>query len=94
VAGPVKYNNAFFEQLGRSPEVVELTTDVAQEIADTAIADGPRDTEDYVNGIKVQVKFQKRVVALVVGTDKKTMLIESKTGNLVRALNKKKRSRG
>jgi hypothetical protein len=89
------FNNAFFRQLGRSPGVVNLTVGVATEIAATAIADGPRDTEDYVNGIEVQVKFQQRVVAQVVATDKKSMLVEATTGNLVRSLNKhKRRGRG
>lgn len=94
MAGPVVYNNEFFDQLGRSPGVAALVKEVTEDIAEIARADGPRDTEDYVNGIEVQIKYQKRAVGLVVGTDKKTMLVESKTGNLVRALNKKRRSRG
>lgn len=88
-------NNAFFEQLSRSPAVVKVTMDAAERVAKTARDRGPKATRDYVDGIKVRKKFQRRVVALVVGTDSKTMLIESKTGNLVRALQaNKRRGRG
>ena len=90
----MEFNNAFFDQLSRSAPVVSLVTEIAQEIAADARESGPKDTLDYVNGITVATKFQKRAVALVIATDPKSMLIESKTGNLVRALNRKKRSRG
>jgi hypothetical protein len=91
----MEINNAYFEQLSRSPAVVKVTVDAAQRVAKTARDRGPKDSRDYVNGIKVRVKYQRRVVALVEGTDPKTMLIESKTGNLVRALQaNKRRGRG
>ena len=91
----MQVNNRFFEQLGRSPGVVKITVDAAQRVAKTARDRGPKDSRDYVDGIRVRVKFQRRAVALVEGTDKKTMLIESKTGNLVRALQaNKRRGRG
>ncbi len=91
----MQVNNAFFEQLGRSPQVVKLVRDAGERVAKTARDRGPKDSREYVNGIKVRVKYQRRVVALVEGTDPKTMLIESKTGNLVRALQaNKRRGRG
>lgn len=90
----MEFNNAFFDELGRSPAVEKLVTDVALAIAVDAQLSAPRDTGAYADGIKVQVKHQKRVVAVVIATDPKSMIIESKTGNLVRALNRKKRSRG
>ena len=55
-------------------------------IAKTARATAPVDTGDYRDGIKTAGKLQKRYVGLVVGTDPKTMLVESQTGNLARAL--------
>lgn len=90
----MQFNEQFFDELGRSPAVEQLVTQYAAELAADIITTGPRDTNDYVNGIKVVVKHQKRVVALVVATDRKSLLLESKGGYMVRALNRKKRSRG
>jgi hypothetical protein len=82
----VEFNNAFFDELGRSAGVVALTDEAAERVAAAARANAPRDTEAYVNGIVVRRKFQDRAVSLVVGTDPKTMLIEAKTGNLARSI--------
>lgn len=83
---PVQFSNSYFDQLSRSPGVVNLTLAAARKIAATARSTAPSATSAYRNGIVVRLKYQRRAVALVVGTDKKTMLIESKTGNLARAL--------
>lgn len=89
----VEFNDAFFEQLGKSPEVTALCVKKAEEIAAAARASAPRDTNDYANGIVVRVvEHARRNTALVVATDEKSMLIESKTGNLARALKQVKRS--
>lgn len=88
----MQFNNAFFEELSRSPGVQAVTVEAANRVAATARSQAPRDSGDYAKGIVVRKKFQRRVVALVEGTDPKTMLIESKTGNLVRALQANKRS--
>jgi hypothetical protein len=88
---PVKFNEAFFQELSRSPAVQNLVGGIAEEIAADARSTAPVDTGDYRKGIHVEVKFQKRVVAVVMASDKKSMLVESKTGNLVRALNRRKR---
>lgn len=91
----VKFNNAFFEELSRSPAVTQLCVGVAETIAADIRTTAPVDSGDYVAGIKVRVKQQRRSVALVVGTDKKTMIIESKTGTMARALQRaKRRGRG
>lgn len=87
----MQFNNRFFDELGRSPGVTQAVTKAAVEIARTAIKDAPRDTNDYADSIHVRVKQQRRSVALVVAADPKAMLVEAKTGNLVRALNKHKR---
>ena len=82
----VKFNDKFFEELQVSAEVEALVVEAAEGVAEIARATAPVDTEDYRNGISVTTKHQRRVVALVVSSDWKTFLIESKTGNLVRAL--------
>lgn len=82
----VDFNNAFFDQLSRSPGVVALVDEATERIAATARSTAPTDTNEYRSGIVTAGKFQRRYVGLVIGTDPKTMLIESKTGNLARAL--------
>lgn len=90
---PVEFNDAFFVKLGKSPEVTALCVKKAEEIAAVARARGPRDTEDYVRGIVVRVEERnRRNAALVVATDEKSLLVESFSGNLARAL--KQVSRG
>ena len=83
---PVKFDDGYFDKLSRSPGVTAITVAAAKRIAATARSAAPAASGAYRDGIKVVLKYQRRAVALVVGTDKKTMLIESKTGNLARAL--------
>ncbi len=92
MAGEVEFNDAFFEQLGRSPEVTQLCVDVAEKIAATVRATAPRDTEAYANSIRVEVVARgRRNAALVVADDPKAMLIESQRGTLARALREVKK---
>ena len=89
----VKFNNAFFEKLGRSPEVVGLCVEVAEKVAATARSTAPRESNAYADSIHVEVvQRTHRNAALVIADDPKSMLIESKTGNLARALNQVKKS--
>lgn len=91
----MQFNEEFFQELSRSPGVEALVLQVAEEVAADIRATAPVDTGAYKKGFQVRLKRQKRSVALVVGTDPKTLLIESKTGTMVRALQRaKKRSRG
>lgn len=93
MAGDVVLNDAFFEELGRSPGVTALCRAKAEEIAAAARATAPVDSGDYQRSIHVEVVSRgRRNAALVVADDPKTMLIESTTGNLVRALRQAKRS--
>lgn len=82
----VKFNDAFFDQLSRSPAVAALVDAAVERVAATARANAPTASGDYRNGIVTASKLQRRYVGLVIGTDPKTMLIESRTGNLARAL--------
>lgn len=87
------FNEEFFIQLGKSAGVTNICKQVAEKVAATAQATAPRDTGKYADGIKVRVVSRsRRNAVLVVGTDWKTMLIESKTGNLARALQSVKKS--
>jgi hypothetical protein len=82
----VEFNEQFFKEMGRSAGVTALTVAAGERVLAAAIANAPRDQGGYIGGLTLRIKYQDRVVALVVGTDWKTMILEAKTGNLVRAL--------
>jgi len=81
-----KLNDAFFDDLSVSPEVTALCVEVAEDVAQIARTTAPEGWSGYEEGIVVTTKRQKRAVALVEATDPKSMIVESKTGNLARAL--------
>lgn len=88
----MKWNESYLRKLGKSPRVTAVLTGVAEQVAATARATAPVDTGAYRDSIRVEVKpAANRNVALVVAADKKSMLIESNTGNLARALTRVKR---
>lgn len=82
----MKFEDSYFGQLLVSPAVEALVKAPAERVATVARANAPVDTGAYRNSIRTTTKRQKRVVALVQATDPKAMLIEARTGNLVRAL--------
>lgn len=87
MADSVDFNDAFFEQLGRSPAVVAKCVAKANQVAAAARASAPVDSGDYKNNIRVEVQSRgRRNAAVVVASDWKSLLVESKTGNLARAL--------
>lgn len=87
------FNEAFFQELSRSPAVEGLCVEIAVELSTEMAATAPVDTGKYKAGFHVEVKHQRRSVALVVNNDPKTLLIESKIGHMVKTLQRKKRSR-
>lgn len=84
----MQFDRAFFKDLSNSAGVVGLVKDAAERVAEQARKTAPVESGDYRDSIHVEVvpDRQIRTVALVVADDPKTMLIESKTGNLARAL--------
>jgi hypothetical protein len=83
----LKVNEGYFAELGKSAEVRRLVTERTEAIADAARASAEVDTRAYRDGIEVQIEETAyRVVGHVIGTDPGTMAIESRTGNLGRAL--------
>lgn len=83
----VKFNDAFFAELGTSPAVTGLILGKALAVAARARSTAPVDTGAYKRRIVVRIKRSRyRNVAIIEGMDWKTLLIESKTGNLARAL--------
>lgn len=89
----VEFNDKFFEEMGKSAGVTQLCRERAEAVLAIAKAAAQVDEGDYRDGLEIRVRQgQTRNTVLVVGTDWKTMLIESKTGNLARALNQVKKS--
>lgn len=87
MAGDMEFNSSFFEKLGRSPEVTALCVSKAEQVAGIARSTAPVDTEAYRNNISVSVQPRSdRNAAVVTASDWKSLLIESTTGNLARAL--------
>lgn len=83
----VEFNPVFFDEIMRSAGVERLTDDAAERTLSIAKATAPVDTEEYKNGLHIEHRQSKhRRVTRVVGDDAKTLLVESKTGNLARAL--------
>ncbi|OOB90745.1 hypothetical protein [Rathayibacter sp. VKM Ac-2630] len=85
--GDVTFNQQFFNEVLRSAPVEKLTDDAAQRALAAAKASAPVDSGAYRDKLRlVHRNSRRRRVSRVLGTDAKTMLIESKTGNLARAL--------
>lgn len=83
----VEFNPRFFETAMRQPAVEALTDAAAGRALAKARASAPVDTAEYVNGLHIEHHDSRyRRTSRVVGSDGKTLLIESKTGNLARAL--------
>lgn len=87
----VDFNDVFFDEMLNSAGVRALTRGAAEKALNIAKANAPVDTGAYRDGLQVEaVQHAHRTTYMVVGTDAKTMLIESQTGNLVKAVKKAK----
>ena len=83
----VKFNDVFFDQIMNSAGVRAMTRGAAEKALGVAKANAPIDTGAYRDGLEVKaVQHAHRTTYMVVGTDAKTMLVESKTSNLRKAL--------
>ncbi|MFC7942702.1 HK97 gp10 family phage protein [Microbacterium oxydans] len=88
----VDFNEGYFETVLRQPRVERLVDSVAENALTRMQADAPRDTEAYVEGFHIEHRESRyRRVTRVVGSDEKTLLIESKTGTMARGLKQAKR---
>jgi hypothetical protein len=86
-ATTVTFDQAYFDRIMKSAGVVALTKKTAEAAAAIARHNAPVATGDYKAGIAVeQRRAAYRAVFRVVGRDRKTLLVESKTGNLARSL--------
>lgn len=86
MARNVEFDPAFFKDILNSEGVANLCQSMAEEMHKVAVANAPVDSGAYRDGLQVRrVRVKDRVGYIVAGTDSKTLLVESKTGNLARA---------
>lgn len=90
----VKFEPSFFDSILKSEKVAALGKDAAQDVLNEARASAPVDTGDYREGLTLSQGYSgQRRVWRVTGTDWKTLLVESTTGNLQRSLRRVKAKR-
>lgn len=89
----IEFNNGALDALTHAPGVVAVVMQATDRIAAQARSGAPVDSGEYKGKIRTRVKYQKRAVGLVEATDEKSLIIESKTGNLARAVKKSARKR-
>lgn len=83
----MQFNENYFNELGTSPPVEAVVVGTAEQVASVARNTAPVFTGEYKNNIEVRKRRTgHRVVAEVVATSDHSMLVESTTGNLSRAL--------
>lgn len=83
----VIFDGVYFDNIMRSAGIRKLSDEAAHRALGIAKATAPVDSGDYRDRLVVEhYEAKYRQTARVVGTDAKTLLIESKTGNLARAL--------
>lgn len=83
----VKFNDKYFDELLNSVGVKAMTRRAAEKTLAYAKAHAPVDTGAYRDGLQIEeVKHAHRTTCMVVGHDPKTLLVESQTGNLRKAL--------
>jgi hypothetical protein len=83
----IDFNQAYFNTILRSAGVESLCREKAAAALAVAQANAPVKTGAYRRGLRVvRAERKYRTAWLVEGTDPKTLLVESRTGNLARAL--------
>lgn len=82
----IKINRRGAAELLKSPEVRALLKERADRVAARARSTAPVDTGDYRNSIAVESATTDRAVERVVARAPHALIVESKTGNLARAL--------
>lgn len=87
----VDFNEGYFRSVLRTPPVEAVVKERAQAVLAAAQATAPVDTGAYKRGLHlVKHSAEFRDAWQVEGSDEKTMIIESRTGNLARAVKRTK----
>ena len=87
----VTFNNAFFDELGRSSGIVAVVNEAAERIADIARSTAPVKSGDYRDSITTaDAPRRGRHVTEVIASDPAAVAIEARFGTLARATLKAK----
>jgi len=89
MAAKVVLDLAGIRELKRDPGVASFMKSKGERILAAAQTSAPVDTGDYKAGLKLEVDMHtvSGAVVHIIGTDPKSALVESRTGNLARSLN-------
>lgn len=83
----VDFDPKFFTDILNSAKVTHLCEVKGNAALEVATANAPVDSGDYRDGLGLRrVRIGDRTSVQVYGSDWKTLLVESQTGNLARAL--------
>lgn len=83
----IQWNQQFFDNFMKTPEVTAMVKRYADQAANAARASAPTKSYDYQRSIQVvPTQFRYRNGFQVVAYDPKALVIEARTGNLARAL--------
>ncbi|NEG56134.1 HK97 gp10 family phage protein [Bifidobacterium platyrrhinorum] len=83
----IDFNESVFDEILNSAGVRAMCRGAAEKALAAARSNAPVDTGAYRDGLAVEtVQHEHRTTYMVVGHDPKTMLVESQTGNLTKAL--------
>lgn len=83
----IEFNQQYFNEILKSAGVEALCKAKADEALAVAKSTAPVKTGAYKNSLRtVRAERRYRTAWLVEGTDSKTLLVESRIGNLARAL--------
>lgn len=85
--GSFEPNPKFFDTFMRDEKVEALVDDIAEDAMGIIKSTAPVNTGEYLDRIHLEhYEANYRRTTRVVGDDPKTLLIESKTGNMARGL--------
>ena len=88
----VEINEKFFNKIGHDQAISQVTHTIAEAAAIEARATAPYDTGDYQRSIHTRkVKSKRRTMWQVIADDRKSAILEAKTGNLRKAVNRAKK---
>lgn len=88
----VEINEKFFNKIGHDQSISQLTHTIAEAAAIEARATAPYDTGDYQRSIHTRkVTSKRRTMWQVIADDWKSAILEAKTGNLRKAVNRAKK---
>lgn len=84
----MRFNESCIPILGRSAPVAAIVVDSAEDVATVARLIAPVDSGEYRSKIDVVEEYEgDRVIARVVAGARHSMIVESREGTLVKALN-------